>query len=256
MYSHRRYKNPPIEEALCEFRFQSSQDWDLTIPGKLHAEFGDEYTGKPRQQKVVEVGLQTQGGKPPNLSYGEGLGRVQLVTEDGKRIVGVGQDTLSIHMLRPYQDTDHPESSGWGEFQPRIENALDAYWRVAKPVSVRWVSIRYINKIVIPQTEIKIGDYLKCAPSDVKDLSSQLSNYFSRMEYTYRDGIRLVLSNGLVQGPLNHVGLLVDFDVIWESTACLQKDEALEKAEELRDHEREAFEAVITNKAREIFDAE
>jgi len=30
------YKNPPIEEALLELQFVPGQEWDLTIPGKLH----------------------------------------------------------------------------------------------------------------------------------------------------------------------------------------------------------------------------
>ena len=63
MHQRHRYKNPPIEEAICEFHFSPSQDWDFTIPGKLHTELSDEYTGKPQEQKVVEVGLDTQGGK-------------------------------------------------------------------------------------------------------------------------------------------------------------------------------------------------
>jgi hypothetical protein len=34
--TRRQYKNPPIEEALAEFRFVPRQEWDLTIPGKIH----------------------------------------------------------------------------------------------------------------------------------------------------------------------------------------------------------------------------
>jgi hypothetical protein len=60
------YKNPPIEEALVEFRFVQSQEWDLTIPGKLHqhAAIKDEYPGKPRHQKVLQAALQTAPGQP------------------------------------------------------------------------------------------------------------------------------------------------------------------------------------------------
>ena len=43
MQERRRYRNPPIEEALCEFRFKPGRDWDLTIPGKLQAAIGEEY---------------------------------------------------------------------------------------------------------------------------------------------------------------------------------------------------------------------
>ena len=255
MEQRRRYRNPPIEEALCEFRFPPEQDWDPTIPGKLQTKFGDEYTGKPREQRVVEVGLEAQEGKPSNLRYGEGLARVQLVTRDGKRMVGVGPDVLSVHMLRPYHDPLRSDHSGWDEFQPRISAALDAYWEVAEPIGVCRIGIRYINKIVIPQEEVQVGSYLRCALPEVNGLPNWLSNFVSRVEYVYPDGVLLVLSQGSVDAPKDHVGFLLDIDVIWESTEPITRDEALMKADDLRAREREAFETVITNKAREIFDA-
>jgi hypothetical protein len=33
----RKYRNPPIEEAHCEFCFAPSQEWDPTVPGQSHA---------------------------------------------------------------------------------------------------------------------------------------------------------------------------------------------------------------------------
>ena len=251
----RRYRNPPIEEALCEFRFKPGQDWDLTFPGKLHTKLSDKYAGKPQQQMVAEVGLEAQGGRPSKLKYGEGLARVQLVTENGERMVGIGQDVLSVHMLRPYHDPLRPDHSGWDEFQSRISVALDAYWEVAEPIGVCRIGIRYINKIVIPQEAVKVENYLKCALPEVSGLPDWLSNFVSRVEYVYPDDVRLILSQGSVDAPKDHVGFLLDLDVIWENTEPIERDEALTKAGDLRDREREAFETVITDKAREIFDA-
>ncbi len=254
MAPRRQYKNPPIEEALCEFHFLSEQDWDPTIPGKLQTKFGDKYTGKPREQRVFEVGLEVQRGKSSNLRYGEGLARVQLVTKDGKRLVGVGLNVLSIHMLRPYQDHQDNSARGWDEFLPRISEALDAYWKVAEPKGVCRIGIRYINKIVPPQEAVKVGSYLRCALPEVSGLPDCLRNFVSRAEYTYPDGIRLILSQRSVNEPKDHRGFLLDLDVIWESTEPVTQDEALTKAGDLRDRERKAFETVITDDARELFD--
>ena len=256
MQQRRRYKNPPIEEALCEFRFKPGRDWDLTIPGKLQTEFGDEYTGKPQEQRVVELGLEAPEGKPFNLRYGEGLARVQLTTKDDKRMVGVGPDVLSVHILRPYQDPLHSERSGWDEFRPRIKTALDAYWEVAQPKGVHRIGIRYINKIVVPQKTVKVESYLNCALPEVSGLPDRLNNFMSRVEYAYHDGVRLVLFQGSINAPKDHVGFLLDLDVIWENTEPVPQNEALEKVSDLRAREREAFETVITDKARELFDAD
>ena len=256
MTERRRYINPPIEEALCEFRFNPSQDWNLTIPGKLQTELGDEYTGKPRQQTVVELGLEAQAGRPPNVQYGEGVARVQLVSKDGTRLVGVGPDVLSIHMLRPYQVEGSSAQTGWNEFRLRISAALDAYWKVAEPVGVSRIGIRYINKIVIPHKEVRVEHYLRSTLPDVEGLPDRLNNFVSRVDYAYGDGVRLVLSQGSIDTPVDHVGFLLDLDVIWEQTKPVTRDVALRKADNLSERERVAFEAVITDTARGLFDAD
>ena len=255
MRQRRRYKNPPIEEAICEFRFKPGPDWDLTIPGKLQAKLGDEYTGKPRERRRVEVGIEAQLGKPSNLRYGEELAMVQLVTKDGKRMVGVGSDILSVSMLRPYHDVSRPGGSGWDEFKPRIADALDAYRSVAEPVGVFRIGIRYINKIAILQNEIRVENYLKCALPDVDGLPDRLNNFISRVEYVYEDGVRLVLSQGLIQAPSDDFGFLLDLDVIWENATPIVLDDALSRVKDLRNRERDAFETVITDEARKLFDA-
>lgn len=250
------YKNPPIEEALCEFRFLPSQDWDLTIPGKVHLKLGTEYSGKPQEQKVVNFALNAQEGQPPNISYGEGLAKVQLLTENARRIVAIGSDVLSVHMLRPYQITDHGGLSGWDEFKPRIKQALDAYWEVAQPQGVVRVGIRYINRIVIPEAEVRVEDYLLCALPVVAGLPNIQTNFMSRVEYQYDDGVCLVLSQGAIEAPPGHVGFLLDLDVTWDFPEYVNLDKSLAIADNLRERERTAFEAIITNKARELFNAD
>lgn len=255
MAQRRRYRNPPIKEALCEFRFAPGPDWDLTIPGKLQAELGDEYSGKPREQKAMQVGLQVQEGKPANLRYGEGVAKVQLVTKDGTRLVGVGPDVLSIHMLRPYQDPSTTERGGWEEFAPRIETALKAYRKVAEPSGINRVGVRYINQIAIPGTNIRVEEYLKCAHLEMSGLPEHYDNFFSRIEYLYDDRARLLLSYGLL-GAASNVECLLDLDVIWQEHTSIESAAVLRVASDLHDRAGAAFEAVVTDKARDLFDAD
>ena len=215
-----------------------------------------EYTGKPQEQRVVQVELESQGGEPSNLRYGEGLGRVLLATKDDKRRIGVGQDILSVHILRPYQDTNAYGNAGWEEFRPRILQALDAYWSVAEPVGVCRIGLRYINKIVIPKGRENIQDYLKYAFPTITELPKKMNGFVSRTEFSYEDEVRLVLSQFTTLSPTNHTELILDLDVIWKTEGTVVRDKALEKIDDLRDRERAAFEAVITNQAREIFDAD
>jgi len=254
-----RYKNPPIVEALCEFRFRPGREWDLTIPGKLQTAItGDytDYTGQPQEQKVIDVALETQQGtKPLKMSYGEGLAKVHLVTNDGKRKVGVGRDVLSIHMLHPYQSSDDIDRSGWNEFRPRITEALRAYWKVAEPRGVTRIGMRYINKIVVPHHWAELAAYINCAPRDVDGLPNVLNKYLSRVEYAYDDKFRLILAHGRGTDPSGQAEILLDIDVISEASDPANEDQAMTMVDRLRAREREVFEALITDKAREHFNA-
>ena len=208
------------------------------------------YPGTPRLQKSVELGVQIRGGSPHNFQFGEGPGKVQLITKDEKRIVGVGPNTLSVHMLHPYQDPNDLDKIGWDEFLPRISRALDAYWGVTQPQGVIRIGIKYINKLVIPGELTKVSEYLRCALPDVDGLPSHLLNLMSRAEYAYEDNVRLALSQGKVEN-----GFILDIDVIWEGYDALSRIETDTRIDDLRNREREVFETVITDKARGLFNA-
>ena len=255
MKQRRRYRNPPIEEALCEFRFTPGAGWDLTIPGKLQAALGEEYSGKPREQKAVRVGLHVQEGKPANLEYGEGLAKIQLAAKGGTRLVGVGPDTLSVHMLRPYQNTSNYRKGGWEEFEPRIEAALKAYETVVEPSRIDRIGVRYINKIVIPFENVRVEEYLKCAHLELEGLPEHYANFVSRTEYVYDDKTRLLLSCGLLGASPGSVEYLLDLDVVRQSASPIEWDESLDIARNLHDRAGSAFEAAVTDKTRELFDA-
>jgi uncharacterized protein (TIGR04255 family) len=246
----KKYKNPPIEEAVVEFRFVPGQEWDLTIPGKLHEHpaIKSRYPGKPRMQKLLEAAFQTGSGRPPNLAVREGVARIQLVDNDGRRLISLGSDVLSINTLRPYDD--------WQQFRPRIETALRSYSQVAQPIGISRVGVRYINKIVFPGKEIDIGIYFQYGLPSVPGLPSKSAGFFSRVERVYDDEVKLLLTQATVDAPEGQSAFLADLDVIWESGEERDLDRIMEIVDDLHAREGEAFEAIITDAARELFNGD
>ena len=255
MIARRQYRNPPIEEALCEFHFAPGPEWDFAVSGKLHIKLATQYTGKPQEQKSLEADVNMKAGKPPKVKHRERLARVRLVTADGKRMVSVGHDVMSVHMLRPYQDPNRPDKHGWDEFLPRISEALDAYWEVAEPTKISRIGVRYINKIVIPQKRARLQDYLRLTLPRVSGLPQSVGNFLVRVEYVYPDNVRLGLTQGLAPSAPEGLSLLVDLDVVWQHHEGIDKAAGIHKLVKLRDLERNAFDALITDKARDLFDA-
>jgi uncharacterized protein (TIGR04255 family) len=246
----RQYRNPPIEEAVCEFRFDSGSEWDITVPGLFYEKIKDQYRGKPHQQNSIEAELEAQ----PNLSDSvltvkHGFAKVQFPTEDGRRMVAIGPNALSIHTLRPYE--------GWNEFYGRIEQAFQSYLKVEKHVGVRRIALRYINKIAIPGTSILLDEYFTAAPQTPGGFSN-MTAFTTRVETQFEDlPIRLTFALSDISSPSSaeKFEILLDLNINQDwIEEPLPIGDALSHLGELKQREGQAFESLITDRTRELFD--
>lgn len=246
--TRRQYKNAPIQEALCEFRFAPGHEWDVTVVGKLHERVKVSYDGKAKQQDVVTANLMVpEHGGPPAFAMNRNYGKTQFPSTDARRLLAVGPDLLSVHGFAPYE--------GWEALKPRIASALGDYTKVAEPEGVRRIGVRYVNRVVIPGDRIDLATYFLCSPADIDGLPDTMSSFVQRTEYDYGDHVRLLLT--FASAPSEQDGeatFLLDVDVIWEDEPAALEG-AMEIVEDLRCRERDAFEALITDELREIFDA-
>lgn len=244
------YKNPPIEEALIEFRFVPRPEWDPTIPGKLHqhAAIKEQYPGTPRQQKVFQANLQASPGQIPGFAVQEGIGRIQLVNADGRRLLSIGTDVLTIHMLRPYE--------GWETFRPRIDTALSAYQEVADATSVTRIGVRYINKIVIADNNFELATYFRGGPvTSIEGMPEVLDEFMSRVGYQYPDGVKILLTHASLPPEQGKAAFLLDIDAFTQLAPPLSIDKSMAVVDDLHDREGRVFEAMLTDKLRSVFDA-
>ena len=243
--ARRKYRNPPITEAVCEFRFVPGQEWDLTIPGKVHERLRESYSGKPKQQRMVQAQLSPKDG---GLSVSELGLRVQLVDSKGERLLTLGPDLISVHVFQPYK--------GWEVFREGIFEAFRAYREVAEPKGVSRIGLRYINKIKIPETEVELADYFTKPPVTPDEFPEPMTKVQHRSEAYYNDNVRLIFNLSSVRDPDSMTALfLVDLDLEWSGEDPLEDEADIrETLEDLRNKERQAFEALITDRTRELFD--
>src|SRR5439155_21790092 len=125
----RQYRNPPIEEAICELRFTPGPEAEFTAPARFYESIKSSYPGKPQYQQFVAAGIQVPA-QPMTAQVAlrqEGV-KTLFPSQDGRRLVGLGMNLLSIHELKPY--------SGWEDFRSRIEQAIRAYQNAAAPIGV------------------------------------------------------------------------------------------------------------------------
>ncbi len=244
----KKYKNPPIIEAVCEFRFEPGSPWDITVPGLVYEKIRD--SGFPKRQPIrdVEFGVrQSAGGVEPELKP---IDRIRFLREDEKAFVQVGPDQLAVNHLKPYPS--------WAEFQPLIMKGFGAYLEVASPKSIQRVGLRYINRVEIPGTKVKVEDYFEFYPFAGNKLPQAFGHFIVGIEVPYensRDTLRLLLTSVRTSSP-NTIGVVLDLDYFLAKPGAVALDKISKWINVAHDHVEEVFEACITDPLRKIFEEE
>lgn len=250
------YKNPPIQEAVCEFTFaplQGNPAWDLTLPGKLQLDL-PEYSGQTRQQHVQTI---MASDNKPEMTLQQSLFRIHLPTDKGEALLSLGPHILGIVCLKPYE--------GWKNFQPRIFKALEAYIKRTNQTSVIRIGVRYINRIVTPIPDASTASkfitgihvQLKGTEPDGKTpLDARLTALNSRHEFETPEKIKVFVTQGTLNPEkMGTAEYLLDLDTVWDHQPVDGLQKIMPVLEKLHAVESAVFEALITNESRKIFNA-
>jgi len=243
----KKYKNPPIVEALCEFQFVPSQPWDITIYGMLYEKIKDEF---PVKQQQVGFGVAVQpregGVLEPKIEFGPP--QMQFFSNDKISLVQVGPDLLTVNHLRPYPT--------WGKFKPLILKIFGEYIDIANPKGFRRIGLRYINKIDFDQHEIELMDYFNYYPSIPNNLPQTYKTFQVTVEIPYnneRDTLRLTFATIIPEKP-KVLPLLLDLDYIMIIPEGIALNELPDWLEDAHTAIENAFEACIKDNCRKLFE--
>jgi uncharacterized protein (TIGR04255 family) len=161
----------------------------------------------------------------------------------------VRENAIGIHCLAPYE--------GWPSLRKRVEDALGAYEEVASPESIEQLTVRYVNRVDIPGDNLDLSQYFTIGPSLPPAFPAILTGFFDRVEMRYGD-IPVDISftwSSLVEPPADDVSsFILDFELIYREDCA--HSESLKILDDLHDREKSAFESVIKQPLREIFDAD
>lgn len=99
----KRYKNPPIIEALCEFQFETDAPWDLTSIGLIYDKLKELFPKKQQLQLNFAIAATSEtSGQTGNLPM---IPLVRFLDNEEKKLVQLGQNLLTVNHLKRC----HPE---------------------------------------------------------------------------------------------------------------------------------------------------
>ncbi|GBD41481.1 hypothetical protein HRbin39_00863 [bacterium HR39] len=169
--SRPRFREPPLAEAICEFRFEESDGWNWTVPGRLHERLRDRFP------MIEQVAPPTIVVGPPVRSGPMQVERLRFRSVDGGRIVQSGPWLLAVNMLPPYP--------GWEEFLEMILEIYRLHRDLVGGLAIRRLGLRYINRID-PHGHAVV-DLTTVLPDLPSIFGGRAENFYERFDIPYRD---------------------------------------------------------------------
>lgn len=227
----RSYRNPPVVEALCEVFFTGSA-WDLAVPGLFYEQVRGRFP--ERGQREDAEGISTE----PRAEFWSG---------DRSRLVQVGRDLLVVNQLRPY-----PHYEDW---RPIVLEMCALYREVAKPAAVERATLRYLNRIPVPET-FQMETFFRIYAEVPKEIGGGHRAFLIRLELpALHEEHQLILTFGRANPePESRHALMLDLYDIAKLTGPDTFAGLAQTMDEAHANIERAFEGAITDALRARFE--
>jgi len=243
----KKYNNPPIIEAVCEFRFPKDCKWDLTVPGLIYEKIRDIFHHK--EQRISQNVEITQSKK--ELHHQLITQEIVLFLNDSKKIfVQVGTRLITINCLAPYPS--------WERYKPQIDKVFNALKKTVEIDKLERIGLRYINKINVKMKSVDLDQFFEFRPFLGEKLPQNLANFRLETIFRYcdqRDSCRLILANTLAEDP-ESTSFILDLDYFLSKPLMVDSNTALDWVENSHGKVEDIFEGCLTQPLRDIFQEE
>ncbi len=239
------YNNPPIVEAVVEVHLAPSAPWSEDVLKDVVEHLRPLYPGASRRQN--RFNFQANFQEPVSTSSKVIFVKEVLPTADGKALVGVGENLLSIHVVAPYP--------GWESFISRAKDAIAIYREVTQPVGLSQVAVRYVDQILIPRSEnLDLAQYLPAIPPRAASMPALLDAFHVVTQTRdVADNFSATLTIASQLSTDGHLPVLYDLALARQFAAPVAVSEFEENATFLHARQRVIFEDSITEMTRRLF---
>jgi len=147
------YQNPPIEEAVCTFRFEPGSARDSDRTDALYALLRNRFVHRDfARHTELRVTIGHSGPTQEIHILDEAL-----FTDESRTVqIRVGPNLLTVQHREPY--------GGWERFWSAIQMAYNAFREVEQPKAINGISLRYVNTIELPDPVPRLDHYFAFHP--------------------------------------------------------------------------------------------
>ena len=245
----RKYRNPPIVEMVCEFRFAHTSEWDPAVPGLIYAELRELFPVR-RPLKQLDFAVQWQPSDTSLQQQWRVEESIRLLREDELAFVQILPHQISLHHLAPYPH--------WERFQPLLARTWQAYSAIVPAAGIQRIGLRYINRIVLPAAASVLSDYFTLYPTVGPMLPDRYAAFALQLIFPFnggQDALHLRFAKEESNSAEDFAAIL-DFDYYLTQPAAAIKTDPLHWVETAHERIRQSFEGCITDRLRAHLDEE
>lgn len=234
------YEHAPITEAMLEIGVGLEEGFEL-------AALATAFDSNPDfTRQALQVGFRatfTSGNAAGASAIQEPHG-FGFVSKDGRRFAQATLNSFSFSWLAPYSD--------WGEFQQQAKGLWEAYRVAASPTSIQRMSLRYINRLELPERNLNRYLRLPLLVPDVGPLA-QADAMVAQIRVPWPDdGATLAVTEAVPTLEGEKATVILDIAIFREGEAQGTDEDLWKAVDRFHEIKNEVFEALITDDLREL----
>lgn len=244
-------KNPPIQEALLEIKFNPNKNVTVSKLKEFADSLSDVYTRiEPMENQFFEIKFTKE--QSPKHDYNIEPSGFKLTNAQNNRVVIAAIDKFVVSFLSPY--------TPWPDLKNTAESLYKKYLAYAPQTNIIRLGMRYINSIKFPLTEdFNFQKYINTfQPLPKHDALPDAISKFESVVIMPHEDIGCVSTirqatldvEGADDGGPAYLPFILDIDV-YQSKAIepIQTDEIWQNFEKMRTKKNAIFFSTLTDTA-------
>lgn len=246
MIEHIVFPNAPITEAILDIRVDLPEDVTLAKLGTFHDYVMDRF---PEKQERISftAGFKISQDVSKSLSASGRPDGYFFKSPSEQKIVQARLDGFTFNKLKPYEN--------WDLFSSEAHDLWSTYFKVATPVKITRIALRYINRIEIPLPLKDFKEYILTVPEIAPQLPQGLSNFFMSLEIPNPDieATAIITQTMETFTDDKRLAFIFDIDVFQSKVYSGNKTGMWDEFEKLRLYKNDIFFNSVTEKTKELF---
>lgn len=241
------FKNPPITEAVLDIRVNLPKEVDVHQLEKFQEEIEKEFPTKKVNTKW-ETSFQLKVRETPQVSSKSDQNGYIFISSDNKKIVQARMDGFTFNKLKQYDN--------WESFSKEAKKFWERYIKIAKPIGISRVALRYINLIELPRPAGDLKEYFLTGPEIAPGIPQGLAEFFMRIvipDVKTQNTAIIIETVDVSKLTESIFPLIFDIDVFRLVNITAEDSDLWKIFESLREYKNQIFMNSFTNKTKELF---